>query len=298
MKKAGIFFLLFISYAIAVPAQGISKVQEPFHLAFINYTLINPAFSKENNPMLLAGNQSGLGPYSSIRSFYILGKTSISSEGKSNSHHVGVSFLTEQEGSFINRHRINLIYSWTTKLAKDAEISAGIAGGIANAVLQSTTSFAGGSDVAPDLSSGISLRVKKLDLAFSGNQLTNSKLAPIQGEIELSRHFNFYMGYEMELSHFLTLDLMNNLLLAGDNNRNYTAGQIRIHEIFSAGAGYFFNRGFNITAGFPQIKVKQHILAVFGSYFFSTGAIQSALFRSAELGIKYSFITTERKPNK
>ncbi|MFN3403832.1 MAG: type IX secretion system membrane protein PorP/SprF [Cytophagaceae bacterium] len=283
--------ILLISYFLVIydlKGQGNYRLPDQFNLYRLSYSIYNPADLTDQRSNVKLGHKSAAGAFSNVRSFYVQAIVQLNSSEKKNGTALGVLVSNEQEGSFIQQTKANLQFRYFTKLSENFKLGAGMGIGFANAVLQSTTSFAGGSDFVPDVNAGFFLASDNFRLGVSGNQLSNSTIRPVHGATVLKRFFTIYARAGKDISPYLKASASGFLVYADKDLHTITAvGSLEYKELLEVGMGYQYLRGLLFSLGMPALNLNKNQFSLFAMYFFSTGKIRAANYQSVELGISF-----------
>ena len=87
---------------------------------FKTYSLVNPAsIATDSSLNFNVGNRSLLGAFIGVRTFLLYGNVPLKPfESNKTNHMIGLNFINDQEGSFINRNRVSLLYSIAIPLSE------------------------------------------------------------------------------------------------------------------------------------------------------------------------------------
>lgn len=116
-------------------------------------------------------------------------------------HRLGIRVHSENEGEFVQRNRLNLIYSVNKSLSKDVDVAfSGYFGGLFYGY-SSVGNFQGGNDRNIDLGFASSIKHNALTIGLSGNQLNQPTLRPLNYQYDIRRYFDLLAEYKITLSN-------------------------------------------------------------------------------------------------
>jgi type IX secretion system PorP/SprF family membrane protein len=273
-----------------VQAQSGAGLPVQFIQFFKTYGLINPAsIGKDSALELSTGNKSLTGAFSGVRTFYAMASVQLNARGKNKSKHVlGVTFINDKEGSFINRNRAALQYAFHLPVSKKSTVSLGVAGGFINYSYKASNISAGGSAYAPNLDVGLWLHRRNFNIGVSGNQLIASKLTPIDETYTIERYYNLTADKTVALSPYLSLTPAFNFRWYEEQYYNADLALILlIQDNVTTAIGYKYDKGVSISGGLEDIKIGSHMLKMLFSYYFPLTNVSNYNPQAYELSLRF-----------
>lgn len=271
-------------------AQSGAGLPVQFIQFFKTYALINPAsIGKDSSIELSTGNKSLTGAFSGVRTFYAYGHAQLNARKKNKSRHViGLTFINDKEGSFINRNRVALQYTFHLPISRKSMLSAGASAGFINYSYKASNISAGGSAYAPNADIGLWLHRPRFNIGVSGNQLLASKLTPIDETYTIERHYNLTADKTFLLGPYLSLTPA--FIFRWYDKEYYTADLaliLLIQDNVTTAVGYKYDKGLSVSGGLEDIKLSQHALKMMFSYFFPIGEVNNYNPQAYELSLRF-----------
>jgi type IX secretion system PorP/SprF family membrane protein len=289
-------FVLFFSRIPSCVAQPGAGLPVQFIQFFKTYNLINPASIGKDAPLSFnTGNKSLTGAFSGVRTFYFNANVQLNpSEKRSPIHVLGLSFINDKEGSFINRNRASLIYAFHLPISKRVTLSAGAAVGFLNFAYKASNISAGGSAFAPNADVGLWLSRSDFNIGVSSNQIIASSLTPIDATYTIERHYNLIAEKTFVLSPYIAFTPAFVFRWFDQNYYNADLALIMlIQENLSVAIGYKYQSGASVSGGLEKIKLGRHALKLMLSYYTPVSGITSYNAQSYELS--FQFVPAKRK---
>jgi type IX secretion system PorP/SprF family membrane protein len=291
MKIYIVVSIVFFSNCIyKVQAQSGAGLPVQFIQFFKTYSLINPAsIGKDSAVEVSAGNKSLTGAFSGVRTFYAAGSVQLNARGKYKSRHVlGITFINDKEGSFINRNRAALQYAFHLPISKKAILSTGIAAGFINYAYKASNISAGGSAFAPNLDVGLWLHRPLFNIGVSGNQLIASQLTPINETYTIERYYNLVADKTFLLSPYFSLTPAFNFRWYEQEYYNADLALILVMQNnITTAVGYKYDKGASVSGGLEDIKLGSHALKMMFSYYFPLTNVSSYNPQAYELSLRF-----------
>jgi type IX secretion system PorP/SprF family membrane protein len=282
-----IFFSNCISGSYAQSGPGL-PVQ--FLQFFRTYNLINPAsIGRESSLEFSAGNKSLLGDFSSIRTSYATGIVQLNAAGTNTSKQVvGLTFINDREGSFINTNRASLLYAFHLPIGNQWMLNAGAALGFLNYGYKASNISAGGSTFAANADIGLWLYHPDFNIGISGNQIIPSKFTPIDKTYTLKKYYNLLADKKFLINPNLSL---TSAFMFRWTYRDYYTADIAlimlIQETLSIAVAYKYKMGASVSAGVENIKLGEHVLKMMFSYYSPFGTLSHYNPQSLELSFQF-----------
>lgn len=255
--------LLLTVNATVLNAQLSNSYPAYFHSIDDNGSSDNPSiYNHDDKYVLNSQYKSFLGLQSEIKVYnfqaYLLTERN---------HRWGVRLKSEQEGDFVQRNRLNLVYAIDKSLSKDVSVSfSSYLGGLFY-TYSSIGNFQGGSDQGLDLGFSGALNYNKLLVGVSANQLNQTVLQPLSFQYDILRYFDFILEYPIAISP--RWDLYT--LAKHRKTKNLTTDITQFHvrgastdDRYSFGLNYLVDLGVSPFLGvnIPYGKSKQQVLCL------------------------------------
>jgi len=246
--------------------------------------------SEENSKANFVGGYSSLiGPFKKISNYYT-GIDRTLKLDKNASQNFGLFFYNERQGSYIAVPRGYLNYSFSKKIKKNIDLSAGLNLGFVSFRYSAPTASLP-SVTLPDGAISVKIQSKKLQTSFSSYQILNNQHSNVEYASKLQRYYQLFGQFETDVSPYFVIktqfvwrflpyipdEYLTTLYLTYDNKS-------------SLGIFYSYRKGVSFLISYA-IPVEQDQLKVFFTY-------NSTLFTSlptwqtnVELGISYLFLT-------
>ncbi|MBC7487461.1 MAG: type IX secretion system membrane protein PorP/SprF [Cytophagaceae bacterium] len=259
-------------------AQSGAGLPVQFIQFFKTYSLINPAsIGKDSAIEFSTGNKSLTGAFSGVRTFYANANVQLNARGKNKSKHVlGLTFINDKEGSFINRNRASLVYAFHLPISKKSTVSAGVSAGFINYSYKASNISAGGSAFAPNADIGLWLHRSNFNIGVSGNQIIASKLTPIDETYTIERHYNLTADRTFLLGPYLTLTPA--FIFRWYDQEYYNADLaliLLIQDQVTTALSYKYDRGVSVSGGLEDVKLGRNVWKVMFSYYFPLGSVNN-----------------------
>ena len=261
--------VVIIANLSTIVAQPTKVLPVQFTHFFKTYSFLNPASIGMNAPFeAMAGDKALTGAFAGVQTIYANINLQLSKDSVRKVKHVmGITFVNDKEGSFINRSRVSLLYALHIPLSEKFTLSSGTAVGFVNHFFGASNINPGGSDLAPNIDFGIWLRSKSFNLGISGDQLVPFTMRPIDQAYVLSRHYNIVLDKSISLSRHLKFT--PTVLWRWDelNNKNFDFALLSlIHENLLVAVSYKYERALAFSAGLERIKIGNQIFRLMLSY--------------------------------
>lgn len=120
---------------------------------------------------------------------------------KNNGHHTfGLQFVSDKEGFLIRRNRAGITYGRHLKISEKYTIAGGFTGGFYNFSIVSNDVTGGISSYAFDGSFSLSFYSEQTRVGLNFNQMTGSRLQPLDEIIVLTPHLNVFVEHDFQVS--------------------------------------------------------------------------------------------------
>lgn len=290
MKIYIVVSIVFFSNCInKVQAQSGAGLPVQFIQFFKTNHLINAAsIGKDSAIEVSTGNKSLTGAFSGVRTFYVLASVQLNAPKKKSKHVIGLTFINDKEGSFINRNRAALQYAFHLPVSKKSILSAGVAAGVINYAYKASNISAGGSAFAPNLDVGLWWHRRTFNIGVSGNQLIASKLTPIDETYTIERYYNVAADKTFLLSPYFSLTSAFNVRwYEGDAYNADLALILLIQQNVTTAVGYKYEKGASVAGGLEDIKLGRHQLKMMFSYYFPLTNVSGYNPQAYELSLRF-----------
>lgn len=203
MRRIGIIVCCIVLGCLQhLKAQSRGALHDP--PAYYSHSLIsiNPVFADTGRSIdLNAGYQSYFGIRKSRRLMSLTGSFSSKLwKEENNNSSLGFSIKSQHVGQFIQRSRFHLTYAHHLKIHNDALLSAGIALGAFNSVIEDNPSGVAGSDLVLDGKLGLKLKVKNYFIAVMLDPSFNNSVKPARELTQMQRQFSSMIGAKWGLN--------------------------------------------------------------------------------------------------
>ena len=272
-----------------VQAQSGAGLPVQFIQFFKTYSLINPAsIGKDSVIEFSTGNKSLTGAFSGVRTFYVMASAQLNARSKNKSKHVlGLTFINDKEGSFINRNRAALQYAFHLPVSRKSTVSLGVAAGFINYSYKASNISAGGSAYAPNFEVGLWLHRHDFNIGVSGNQIIASKLTPIDETYTIERYYNLIADKTFLLNPYLSLTPAFNFRWYEEEYYNADLALILlIQDNVTTAVGYKYDKGASVSGGLEDIKLGSHQLKMVFSYYFPFTNVSNYNPQAYELSLR------------
>jgi type IX secretion system PorP/SprF family membrane protein len=269
-RNFGLMVALFVLFTpFQLRAQYPNEAHAPFDLFFRFQEYYNPAlngYAAGREVSLGYHNQVGL--FSAIRTYYARVNWSLSHDSSAvrTRQCVGLYFIGNQEGEFINRNRLAGSYAFHLRVSRRSWISAGATGSLISYAYQSSTASGGGSDAAWTVNAGLAMHSANYFIGLSISDLNNPEVNPIAVPTLLHRYVNVTAGKKFVLSadwhtwqYALTQFLWNNQL-------TFQYASIFTYRRYSVGLSYKHQSGAGIMLGIEGLMIGQNEFKAIASY--------------------------------
>jgi hypothetical protein len=189
---------------------------------------------------------------------------------------LGLSFSKNSEGDYLSFSRAYLHYSVAVPLSKRFTGSAGLNIGAVNFELGDHKSHIYGTDRAPDLDAGLSLRSSKEVIKITFAQVIKSSLTPLEYRYILQPHIQFYaskmFAMQKKTAHKITL----RSFIYKDAPFVYNVSYAFLYKNISGGLGVTEKKGFTVFFQTRILELSNYYIDITGAYettniFVSTG---------------------------
>ena len=288
-KLFQILFLIWTVNIFNVQSQSIYPVVQD--QVTNGYMFGNPAAISKNNKLeLLAANKNYFGLFQNIGVNYASCSYKIGSDSASTKKNtVGITFINEHDGDFLNRTRAQLLYALETKLTPKSKLGLGISFGYFNYYIKSSNNNIGASTWLPDGNIGLWLRKNNLNIGIAINQFTNAKSTLYVKEYRLSSFQVFNLEYALPLNS--EVDLLSGMVI-----RNYQYSfqndfftLLKYRKMISGGINYRYGIGVSGIFSLDKLHLFDQYFTLTTSYSVTLG--NDVLYNSSqlELCLKYYY---------
>lgn len=178
----------------------------------------------------------------------------------------GFYLNSRQTGEFIRTNRFHISHNYFIIKEEELKISTSVQlGGIEYTVV-SDGLVEGGTDWGLDGGFSVWYQQKKLGLGFTISHLFNTKLAPLQENIELKKKYNFIGNYLLNFSNNFKYH-PTLLFQYQENFHSHLYNKFIFYENYLINIGYFNNQGISWGVGIQKIDIQQFEISFFANYF-------------------------------
>jgi hypothetical protein len=200
---------------------------------------------------------------------------------------IGANFIHEFDGEFLNRTRMNFLYSIKTRLDSTTYLSAGINLGSFNYFVKSSNTHVGSSVWLLDGNLGVWLQGAQYNVGFAYNQFTNSKATLYVKPYRLTGFYVFNADYTFVL-HPKFKCLVGGVAKLYDHDSQVDLfGMLKYSEHLMGGVNYKVNQGVACIFGVNNLHLFRELFDFTTSYNIATGS--SVLYNSSQLELSIRF---------
>jgi type IX secretion system PorP/SprF family membrane protein len=286
-----LLILIFPFSIVSVYAQTEAGMPVQFHQFFKTYNLINPAgIGRDSSLAIKAGNKAMMGAFSGVRTFYVSADKQLGNPSSKRTKHVlGIYFINDKEGSYINKSRASLLYAIQIPLNERLSLNGGIAAGFINYSFKATNVNAGGSAFSPNADLGLWLEGSDFNLGISINQIIAAKLTPIEETYTISKYSNLIADKTININPYLSIKPA--LAFRYINKQIYNldlAILTLIQNNILAGLTYKYQKGFSLCVGIESLNIKNEIYSITFSYYYPSYKYTYSNSQSIELSLGFN----------
>lgn len=294
MSLKQILTFSFFSTIFQVVAQT-SVYEQPIYFSqFFNDLQVNSNNFKSNEIAIFSlGHKRNSNNFGGVNTSFFSALYNLDKTKENRKSVIGLQFINDKEGFLIRRNRFTPSYTHHIKVSPSLNLAGGIGVGFYNFVIKADEAFEGATAYALDASFLLKLYSPKLNIQFSVNQATNSKVVPVQQEIILGRNFNLFTSYRFQLDD--QFEIVPSILnrYSRDQNTPYSGYLFAIgshfifNKIVSTGLSFEYENGFNFFAGLNDFKVGNSVINFELSYFVPSSKSLRTNVQMFELTLKY-----------
>lgn len=268
-RKVGLLAALFVLFSPQLRAQYPNEAHAPFDLFFRFQEYYNPAlngYSAGREVSLGYHNQVGL--FSAIRTYYARANWSLRSDSADvrTRQCLGLNFIGNQEGEFINRNRLSGAYAFHIRVSRNNWLSAGATGSLISYAYQSNTASGGGSDAAWSVNAGLAMHSNTYFIGVAVSDLNNPSVNPIAVPTLLHRYVNVTAGKKFLFSpdwhtwqYVLTQFLWSNQFY-------FQYAGVFTYKKYSGGVFYQYQNGAGLMLGIEGLRFGHNEFKAMASY--------------------------------
>jgi type IX secretion system PorP/SprF family membrane protein len=252
------------------------------------YMLVNPAsIGRESTAEFNTGNRALTGGFSDVRTFYANANIQLNKLAAGQSKHVvGLTFINEKEGSYINRNTASFQYALHIPLSQRLTFSAGATVGFINYSFKASNINAGGSAFAPNGDIGLWLYRSDFNLGISSNQVIPSRLTPFNATYLVSRHYNLIADRSFNINTNFRLTPTMVFRWFSKELYDLDVGLVALlQNNLTAVIAYKYKKGASVSGGFSNIKIGQSVFKLLFSYYDAVGSLNYYNPQSYELSL-------------
>jgi type IX secretion system PorP/SprF family membrane protein len=273
---------------LSAHSQAVDYAPVQFGQFFNTYSLINPASCGFRDKYeLLSGRQQHSGAWKKIATTFASGFTRFNENKRGNFQTAALAFVVDKEGQYLKRSRAILTYGWHTPLTSELSIGVGASAGFFSYTVSSSNASVSGSATTADASLGVWLYSRLYYIGFSGNQILNGKLTPLEETTELIRHYNVTGSYTFEVHWSVTITPQFLLRYVEGRPLDIDVAAIgAVNKVVAVGINYRHNKSIVPIVGFQNIHFGKGTGKVMFSYAIPSGKIADNI-QTYELTLGY-----------
>lgn len=247
--------------------------------------LTNPSYKIDGRGGLVTNFHSYLGLFADVNYTNLTGVVNINAKRA-----LGASLLYESTSDFFTRSRLHVIYQEHIELNNDTWLSMAAKFGMINFNMSALGGTAGGSDWAPDLTVGLSLRSREFRAGFSLEQITNPSIRPMEYTFELKRIMEVNGSYQIDLSSIVKYVPELRVRMSQGYNQIRWNNLIEFYEKAGVGFSYIFETGSLINLFYKHQNKGADRYQFFMSYLVPSGSLENIDAAQIELGAVFYFV--------
>ncbi len=265
----------------------------PIHFGQVGLvkSILNPALQNVDaaNTFVFC-NQFYTGAFSKFDNLFFQGSVGLNkSDSAAYKHFVGLKFTNEIEGDYIDRPRYFVSYAWHTQLTERYRVGAGLNIGRSSYRYKGTNVSSLGSDSNWDGDFGLSLYSEQNVLAFSCNQLFNSKIIPKEMYFRWARYYTVFVQKTFQISKASSFSVfVQNQFLPNQFDKTDVGIQLISNNLLIVGGNMYFKQSLSFLTGLKDISIDKHHFSVFTSYTVPFSKQSNANVQSYELALVYT----------
>ncbi len=292
MKYLGIIysFIFFYFLNLKVEAQ-IDLFPKHFSQVLLAKQLQNPAFANLNQSNnVILGNRFYTGSFSKINNFYFLGNIKLNrKDSMTYAQNIGIKFMNEKEGEFVERSKYYLSYSIRRKIFYAYWLGLGIDLGRAGYLFKGTDISTAGSDSNWDGSFGTVLNNDNNYIGFGINQVFNSIVQPKNLRFRWGRFYSLYVEKRIHIGNHEISIYGQNQFIKSQKNVLDVGTNLCISKIFCIGSNLWVGRSFGFLLGLKDINLNAHHISFYMNYNTNILKQNTTNVQSFELSVNYCF---------
>jgi hypothetical protein len=253
--------------------------------------LLNPGISNiERATNVTFSNKFYTGPYSKIDNLYFIGNVNLNGKDSArNVNSIGLKFVNEKEGEFIERPKYYINYSFRTRLFQDYWLALGVDVGRAAYIFKGTGVSTEGSASNWDGNLGIVLHSPRLCLAGSMNQFFNSLVLPKDLYFRWRRFYTLYAEKSFEIGTSELSLYAQNQFLPDHTDVLDMGANLYISNLFFLATNIWMDRSVSFVVGLKNISLEDHHFSLYMGYNVPAFNQTSANIQSFEMSLYYQF---------
>ncbi len=283
-----------LAYACFFATKGNAQVNMfPSHFGqvMLSRQSLNPALPNlERATNFTVSNRFYTGPYSKIDNLYFIGNVNLN--GKDSARYVnslGVRFVNEREGEFIERPRCYVSYAIRTRVLETYWLALGIEVGRAWYLFKGSDVSTAGSASNWDGNVGIVFSNSTTCLAASVNQLFNSLVLPKDLYFRWARFYTLHAEKRVETGQVEFSFYAQNQFLPDRDDVLDIGTNATLSKVFFLGVNAWVGRSISFQVGLPDIYLEGHHFSLYASYNAPAFNQTSANIQSFEMSLRYRF---------
>ena len=284
------FVLIFFFFCEKTEAQ-VNLYPVHFGQVIMARQLLNPAISNlEQTTNASFANQFYTGAFSKINNLFFVGNINLTQKDSARSvSSLGIKFLNEKEGEFVERPKYYVSYSFRTRINETYWLGLGIDLGRAGYAFNGTDVSTSGSASNWDGNAGLVFHSSSFCLTGSVNQIFNSLILPKNLYFRWKRFYSLHASKTFNLGRSDLLVYAQNKFLADQPDIVDIGTNLTLGNIFLIGTNAWVGRSVSFLVGLKNISIYEHHFSLFMSYNMPASSKVSANVQSFEMSLYYQF---------
>jgi len=279
-------------YLCSPPAVAqVNLFPRSFGQVVLSKQLLNPSLPNVDRATNATfSNQFYTGAFSKINNLYFIGNVNLNgNDSARNVSSVGVKFMNEKEGEFVERPKYYVSYSFRTRIFEDYWLGLGIEVGRAGYQFKGTDVSTEGSDSGWDGNIGIVLHHPTFCLAGSINQFFNSLVLPKDLYFRWARFYTLYAEKAFHLGGTQLSFYGQNQFLPGREDMLDIGANLTFARVLFIGSNAWIGRRISLLVGLKNISVEEHHFSLYLGYNLPASNQASTNIQSFEMSLHYRF---------
>lgn len=285
------YFLAPFCFASIKAVAQVNVFPGPFGQVMLAKQLLNPAMANmERASNLTFSNRFYTGPYSKIDRLYCIGNVNLNKKDSARYvNSVGVKFVNEKEGEFVERPKYYLSYSVRTRLYDNYWLGLGIEIGRAGYMYKGTDVSTAGSSSNWDGNIGLVFYNPKFCVGGGVNQFFNSLVLPKDLYFRWTRFYSLFAERKIDIgSSHLSLYAQNQFLPHRRDILDLGA-YLTLAKLVFVGSNVWVGRTVSFIVGLKNVSLDEHHFSLYMSYNMPASSQASTNIQSFEMSLYYQF---------